>query len=114
MRSLSRTWEQCLKMWEWIVAERRKHPGKGVYDLKDQWIARYYRVWCRPLNNCLFCEYSINHGDSDPYDCPNCPGALVSSQFHCGNSAYNFLNKPEAFLRKLRQLNHKRQEMKHG
>lgn len=93
------TWEQCLKMWRWIV---RQPCPRNVYDLKREW-TRKNGFGDDMIAACFFCEYNAQrNGDGN---CSQCPGRKVDKNFCCENYDYDYSVKPAAFLRKITKLN---------
>lgn len=96
--NLNETWEQCLKMWRWIV---RQPCPRNIYTLKDTWLKEHGFGNNFLYNDCFFCDYNC-------VSCKKCPGYKVDRDFHCENYEYNYSAKPTAFLRKITELNKKR------
>ncbi len=105
--SLDETWNLTLEMWKWIV-EQLFLFDQSTYFLKREWLTdnNYNPVELRGV--CFFCEYDTTRV------CKNCPGRLVDKTFRCQHPDYHFSRKPEAFYKKLIQLNRKRLKNKNG
>lgn len=99
--TLDETWKQCLKMWRWIVKQKKLHPYSEVNVLKRKWF-RKYSPRDSKLAHCFFCDYNkANHGGY----CRKCPATVIDQSFYCGNSKYHFAYEPTAFLKEITRLN---------
>lgn len=97
--SLNETWEQCLKMWRWIV---RQPCPRNVDSLKKKWLEK--NEFTNYIDNdCFFCDYGNWYKG-----CNSCPGRKIDRGFDCCNDDYDYCYKPAAFLRKITELNEKR------
>ncbi len=103
--SLAKTWQECLRMWKWIVARWKSHMS--VYDLKCEWLDSHGYGKLRIMESCFFCHYS---GRRTTDFCTQCPGALVEKRFHCEDCESHEWFNPPAFYRKLLSLNKKRKK----
>ena len=99
--TLNKTWEQCLKMWRWIV---RQPCPRCVNELKEKWLEKNGFDFDELENDCFFCDYATRYGGCEI----SCPGNIIDKNFCCGDYDYHFLRKPAAFLRKITELNKKR------
>jgi len=103
--TLDECWEQSLAMWKHIAEHERLNSGNlssEVPALKAQWMRdRNLRIY----NDCFFCHYSLQLGDTR---CRLCPGRLVDPEFDCENSEYDYIFNPHGFYAKLLELNAKR------
>lgn len=97
--TLNEIWEQCLKMWRWIV--RQKCP-RNVKNLKEEWLKRNGFKDDYPDSDCFFCEWDFSKGVDS---CSYCPAKKVDENFYCGTAEYNYFRKSAAFLRKIIELN---------
>lgn len=102
MKTLDRTWVNCLRMWKWISENWKK--GDNVVTMKKRWLRNNGFNAGSIKNYCFFCDYHSNENE----DCEICPGKLINSQFHCQNVTYNYYLKPKKFYAKLLHLNAKR------
>jgi len=93
--SLNETWEQCLKMWRWIV---RQPCPREVDALKIEWLEKNGFDSIRA--GCFFCEFT----EKDKA-CSRCPGVKIDRYFKCWNEDYEWEEKPATFLRKITELN---------
>jgi hypothetical protein len=117
--TLDETWDRCLKMWRWVVAKWEPNKTIDVVRLKDAWL-KEYRPKDKLRCNCYFCEYAKQRDKAQRVNedgvCNSgwtlCPGRLVSPRFDCQNPKYDWSWYPDAFLRKVEQLNKKRLEQK--
>lgn len=96
--NLNETWEQCLKMWRWIV---RQLCPKDIDVLKAIWLEK--NGFIDIVDDCFFCEYANQHKG-----CESCPDYRIDKTFGCCEDDYHFCYKPAAFLRKINELNEKR------
>lgn len=99
--TLNQTWTLCLRMWRWIAKEWRI-GGKKSSILKKRWLrGNGFKVSQSESGNCFFCVYVREHGDNG--ECLCCPGALVESDFECGDAGWS--SDPPAFYKELLRLN---------
>ena len=98
--TLAKTWQNCLRMWRWVVEEWKKDNDIDVDELKEMWLEENDSDTSLKAD-CYFCERA---GTS----CDKCPGKLVSKSFDCQYKKYHYLWHPDKFLKKLEQLNKKR------
>jgi len=119
---LDQVWENCLEMWKWIYENVKKEDDiEDIANLKIRWLkdnghSNYRR------NDCFFCQYASKNGgifvaktgnDTNHKYCPQCPGTLVSKQFHCEfKKSYVWYAKPKQFYKKLLKLYQKYQDNK--
>jgi len=100
-------WDECEKMWEYVVKDYRSFSAKDhlfyVRDSKMRWLKANGYYIGNMNNNCFFCEYSRG-------DCLKCPGRLVDVYFNCINIDYHYAEKPIAFYKKIAALNKERKE----
>lgn len=96
--NLNKTWEQCLKMWRWIV---RQPCPRHIGSLKWEWLKE--NGFRDIESECFFCEY--DNKSIKPDACKNCPGYKIDKKFGCCNDDYHYYHKPAAFLRKITELN---------
>ena len=97
--TLNETWEQCLKMWRWIV--RQPYP-KCVGELKKEWLEK--NGFKDVDDDCFFCDYANRYSGCEM----SCPADKIDKSFCCGDYDYHWSHKPAAFFRKITQLNEKR------
>ena len=102
--TLDQTWEQCLKMWRWIV---RQPCPRDVDALKTQWLEKNGFNYVQA--GCFFCEFT-----QKDEACSRCPGAKVDRDFRCWDEDYEWEEKPAAFLREITELNKIRLTKKKG
>ena len=116
---LDQVWENCLKMWKWIYENVQKEDDiEDIPGLKIKWLKNNgYRD--NIIYRCFFCQYASKHNgifikDSEGYTyCPQCPGTLISKQFHCEfKKSYVWCKKPKQFYKKLLKLYQKYQDDK--
>ena len=109
--TIDQTWTKCLKMWRWIVRERRKSGYRAdVQKLKEQYFAKKR---FKPSNLCWFCEYNDQHGNRE--NCDKCLGAIadkVNNRYAWCNMHYDWQRRPIAFLAELNRLNRIRRAKK--
>ena len=100
--TLDETWEECIKMWRWIVANRR--PGDNIHTSKRAYADKLYPEGEMPCN-CFFCDYA-EANEKTRSICLSCPGVLVDPSFVCDHPHYAYNGtRPELFLAKLEELN---------
>lgn len=101
--TLDKTWEECLRMWKWIVEQDR--PTATVF-LKQQWLTENgYDVEQNEIkSSCFFCEYDKRHTPTNACNCHFCPGVKVDTEFSCMISGCDYHNAP-IFYAKLLELN---------
>lgn len=111
--TLDQIWEECLKMWKWIVENPEAKKCIWVWAAKDAWLIENGYVPSEVENTCFFCSYSSsidncwNDDDEDEgswLNCPSCPAKLVDKTFSCHASEYDYLSKPVEFYQKLLEL----------
>lgn len=106
--TLNKTWTECLRMWRWIAAEKKKDNTDNVRTLKKAWLKEHgFGYMCA---DCFFCAYDIIRKGWEL--CEHCPGKLVDEQFDCRHLSYNHNTSPIAFYKKLLELNRKRKNAK--
>jgi len=102
--TLNQSWTWCLRMWRWIAKEKRQGSRKQVTTLK-----REFRIahGIKPIvNDCFFCEHDDGHYSNKYGFCECCPGRSVDPAFHCEyHASYRWDKEPEAFYKKLLELN---------
>ena len=98
-------WQECLRMWKWIIEQRTKHRQACIVALKTKWLRDHNYSPRFVRAQCFFCEKVEN-------DCHLCPGAKVNKRFKCFNVSYDWAHKPKAFYLKLLALNTKRKSKK--
>jgi len=107
--TLDKAWELTLAQWKWIVEARKKRPAMMVSTLKRLWATYHFLLKAPGGYFCFFCGYDRQKCDpTKDKRCDWCPGRLVDKRFHCENTSYHWEKKPNAFYRKLIQLNTKR------
>jgi len=104
--TLKNAWRQCITQWAYIIRARRYDKAHGykprsVFTLKAKWTRTHGYGTKGLLFNCFFCEYDWRHKG----DCAACPAKKVDPQFCCSCRDYDYIEKPEAFFEKLRELN---------
>ena len=103
--TLDKTWDECLKMWRWIV--RQSCPRDDIGELKRRYIEKKELpdIFC----GCFFCEYNVTRRKKASKrlsgGCCFCPARKIDKDFLCDNNNYNYAAKPAAFLRKITELN---------
>ncbi len=110
--TLDQTWSRCLAMWRWIGRQvKAGSSGVGLLSLKQMWLCDNHADE-HPMNDCYFCEWARSHSFEPATNrkakCSACPAAAVDPKFYCMSEAYDYLDRPAAFLRKLEELNAKR------
>ena len=104
--TLDEIWEECIRMWTWIVRMKKKYPCRSVAFLKSMWMR--INGYSDVSENCFFCHF-VRWWD-DPR-CAICPGALVKRGWRCTEDCHNYTNMPELFLASLIELDAKRKEL---
>ena len=114
--TLDEAWEECLKMWRWVVKEWEKDRDKSVRCLKQEY-AEMTGISGMVVSDCYFCEYDCQQRlllleeDLSRYeDCLFCPGKVASPRFSCKTATYYYLLKPDKFLAKLLKLDKKQKK----
>lgn len=116
--TLRKTWQLCMRMWEWIDAELRKNSNLNVSKLKRLWLEKHrYTVRNQPEFSCFFCEFAkqnngllIKRKIICRHLCPQCPGKLINRWFRCELISYDWRLHPHKFYQKLLKLNKKYKE----
>lgn len=104
--TLKKTWEECLRMWYWIVQEWSRDTSLDPEDLKEEWIA--LSEYCDLDCDCFFCDYAYSRAFPFEGVCDDCPARQVDPSFECCNGFYNYRAKPDKFLKKITQLYNKK------
>lgn len=106
--ALNKTWEECLRMWKWIVerTNNRKYRDDTVIYLKRKWLIEHGYNPDLIVHYCFFCEAAI--ADNRILPCDGCPGRKVNSRFQCTNHTYFWKEYPHRFYKKLLELDAKR------
>lgn len=111
--NLDQTWEQCIKMWEFVCRSLRHDPDQEVNVLKERWMRKNYPPHVYVDYNCFFCDYDNNrrneNGKSGQF-CMYCPGKKVDKDFNCEDPAYHWMVKSHEFLKKIKALNKQRKQ----
>ncbi len=110
---LDDTWKYCRAMWKWIVKVRKSGSRKSVDSLKSEWLADSIFGTQKIDSDCFFCEYYITNRRGPDNDCfTRCPGAKIDPGFSCTCSDYHYEDDPEAFYKKIVQLDRIRKRQK--
>lgn len=102
--TLNKTWEECLRMWKWIVKQIDAGNKSCVAILKHKWLIQHGYCPDDIRSFCFFCQYACDSGS----ECSRCPGKIVSKRFDCRCIAYSYNKEPKKFYKKLLQLDAKR------
>ena len=133
--TLDQAWEECLKMWRWIVEQLDAGRDEGVCALKEEYVRNIGLTPHKPVNqgggadldkvlvaDCFFCEYNEQHDgnnedegeevwDEEDWEfvqeghCDQCPGTKVDVRFQCSSSEYSYCSSPRLFLKEIERLN---------
>jgi len=109
--TLKTAWKKCLTQWAYVIRarrydKRRSRKPRHVGFLKTKWLRTHGYETKDFLFHCFFCEYDRQHKDG----CLSCPAVKVDPQFSCSCPDYSYANKPEAFYKKLCELNPYKEE----
>ena len=117
--TLDKTWEECLQMWKWMVANLDKK--RDIFNLKRTWLLKEgyaaHDYGERPssgksvANGCFLCDYQETHPKMKSVtnaSCSRCPAARIDPSFDCDDTGYSWHINPKAFYKKLLELNKKR------
>jgi len=104
--TLKTSWKKCLTQWAYVIRARQYDRARGreprdVDSLKTKWLRTHGHETKDFLFHCFFCEYNRRHGSK----CLACPGKKVDPGFYCSCPDYDYIEKPEAFYKKLCELN---------
>lgn len=97
--NLDKTWEECLRMWKWIV--ENLDDTNCVEELKVQWLDKNGYDDLR--HECFFCEVAGRCGYGST-NCNKCPARDVDPDFNCCFTEYDYELYPKAFYAKLVEL----------
>ncbi len=98
--NLDETWRLCLKMWKWVVKQRRSGRKDNIDSLKEEWCDENH--YQEIILSCFFCEYDKRYGNQ----CFSCPARRIEKDFKChGAVAIHYFFNPEEFYKNLLRLN---------
>ncbi len=111
MKTLDRSWINCLRMWKWIsenLPEGFSEAGDFIKrfiieHLKIQWLKENKFTKLLP-SDCFFCEAS----GKGTGGCEKCPAALVKRGFCCREDGFHYALNPINFYHRILKLNKRR------
>ena len=115
--TLDQTWDLCLCMWRWVVAQLKAGTDMTVDELKCLWLTGHgFKEKGWPIHGCFFCDYGAEGlvgVDCTGERCRRCPIPFKNKPYQCEKSrGLNWVLRPKLFLAGLESLNRKRMEVK--
>ena len=110
--TLEETWQLCIKMWKWIVAEWEKLEERPVEEV-EIWVNGKKSLWLESNgygdvdidSDCFFCEWVKKHTTDKIRNCVSdklCPGCMVDKNFSCYKAGWD--SDPPRFLKEIMRL----------